>query len=324
MATGGSGDAGGGGTATSTAISSSGQATANATATGGIGTPGLSGTAGALATANGISVLQAAGPGGTASANVSSGPHGTSISTSSITNGITLSGTLNLDTAGPTFSPTGLLTVGQLTNGVALQFLPDTGGETLNSLTIDSGSTLDISNNHIIFTDPGGSAHDSTYVSILDYVKNGSIISSTGYSGYGVGLVDGNDAVSGTPVSANSIEVAYTLEGDANLDGKVDATDFSIFAPHFGLLTSLGWEAGDFNYDGRVDASDFSAFASNFGLSDTGTDFSLPAADWTALDSFAAANGLLVNVPEPASGSLILVAVGIFARRRHRRSRSSG
>jgi hypothetical protein len=69
-----------------------------------------------------------------------------------------------------------------------------------------------------------------------------------------------------------------------------------------------------------VDASDFSAFAPNFGLQDNGTAVGLPAADYVALDAFAAANGLTItSVPEPASlGLLTLGAVGILARRRRR------
>jgi hypothetical protein len=131
-------------------------------------------------------------------------------------------------------------------------------------------------------------------------------------------VVNGNDGVLGSPVSANTIEVAYTLYGDANLDGKVDITDFNIFAPNFGLPTTLGWEAGDFDYSGTVDIGDFNLFAGNFGLSDNGTPLGLPAADYAALDAFAAANGLsLTSVPEPASlGLLIMGVVGVMARRR--------
>ena len=45
----------------------------------------------------------------------------------------------------------------------------------------------------------------------------------------------------------------------------------------------------------------------------------LPASDWTALDAFAAANGLLADVPEPGSlGLLTLGVVGVLARRRNR------
>jgi hypothetical protein len=188
---------------------------------------------------------------------------------------------------------------------------------------------LDVRNNHFYVADPGGVAHDSTYASILGYVANGvnhpangEITSTEGLSGYGVGIVDGNDGVLGSGVSANQIEVAYTLEGDANLDGKVDITDFNIFAPNFGLPTTLGWEAGDFDYGGVVDIGDFNLFAGNFGLTDNGTDVSMPAADYAALDAFAAANGLSLptsSVPEPASLGLLAMGAGMLLRRGRRR-----
>ena len=66
--------------------------------------------------------------------------------------------------------------------------------------------------------------------------------------------------------------MAYTLEGDANLDGKVDITDFNIFAPAFGLPTTLGWEAGDFNYDGTTNFSDYQILLASFGHTGTSWD----------------------------------------------------
>jgi len=58
----------------------------------------------------------------------------------------------------------------------------------------------------------------------------------------------------------------------------------------------------------------------DYGASDSGTDISLPKADYAALDAFAVANGLsLTNVPEPASGSLLLIGVGILTQRKRRR-----
>ena len=45
------------------------------------------------------------------------------------------------------------------------------------------------------------------------------------------------------------------------------------------------------------------------------------AADFAALDQFAAANGLLADVPEPASlGLAIIGSAGLLARRRKRRN----
>ena len=77
------------------------------------------------------------------------------------------------------------------------------------------------------------------------------------------------------------------------------------------------WDEGDFNYDGVVNGSDFGALAANFGQQASGAAVELPASDWVALDSFAAANGLLADVPEPASAGLLLMAgLGFMARRR--------
>jgi autotransporter-associated beta strand protein len=200
--------------------------------------------------------------------------------------------------------------------GGNLQLATGTGLAQVKSLSLTGSGSFDVTNNALSVADPGGAAHDSTFASLLGWVKSGAITSTAGLTGYGVGIVDGNDGVTDTPVSLNTIEVAYTLYGDANLDGKVDATDFSIFAPNFGLDVTTGWEAGDFNYDGKVDATDFSLFAPNFGLSATGAAISLPSADYAALDAFAAANGLsLTSVPEPAATTLLIAATGFLLRR---------
>jgi hypothetical protein len=83
---------------------------------------------------------------------------------------------------------------------------------------------------------------------------------------------------------------------------------------------------GDANLDGVVNGSDFSILAANFGQGDSGADTSITQEDIQALDSFALANGLpmpTINVvPEPASAGLLAAgALGILARRRRRWSR---
>jgi len=242
------------------------------------------------------------------------------------------SGSLNVtgasvSVAGVTGS--GTLTIGDGVTANTLQLATSSGDSAQTALVINGSSKMDITNNTFTVATTGadnnlGVTPDPVFTTIYNWIKSGTVYSSSAYTNptYGVGLVDGNDGVHGTLVSANEIEVAYTLEGDANLDGKVDGSDFSIFAPNFGLPTTLGWEAGDFNYDGKVDGSDFSAFAPNFGLQDNGVDLHLPAADYVALDAFAAANGLTFNpvsVPEPASAGLLLAAgIGVLARRRRR------
>jgi autotransporter-associated beta strand protein len=234
-------------------------------------------------------------------------------------------GVLQINGAGSIgqFTGSGSLIIGSGTSDNTVQIAPaatiDGNDNTQASVTISSGSKLDITNNQFNIADPGGAAHDSNFSTILGYVESGAITSTEGTASYGIGVVDGNDGVLGTPVSANTIEVAYTLYGDANLDGKVDITDFNIFAPNFGLPTTLGWEAGDFSYSGVVDIGDFNLFAANFGLQDSGAGLSMPSADYAALDAFAAANGLSLtsNVPEPGSLAMLMFfsATGLLARR---------
>jgi len=57
-------------------------------------------------------------------------------------------------------------------------------------------------------------------------------------------------------VDANSVLVKYTWNGDANLDGLVNADDY--FLVDSGFITQKGgWYNGDFNYDGIVNADDY-------------------------------------------------------------------
>ncbi|HSS47840.1 MAG TPA: dockerin type I domain-containing protein, partial [Thermoanaerobaculia bacterium] len=62
-----------------------------------------------------------------------------------------------------------------------------------------------------------------------------------------------------------------TLQGDLNLDNRVDGADLVIFALHFGALRGDASYAAsaDFNSDGKIDGLDLAILASNFGKSVT-------------------------------------------------------
>ncbi len=101
---------------------------------------------------------------------------------------------------------------------------------------------------------------------------------------YAVGYADFNDPGNPANLPSGTIYVRYTLLGDANLDGTVNGSDFSIVAANFGLGVT-NWDEGNFLYGSSVNGSDFSALASNFGQG-----VSIPAAVTPIVEAPAATN----------------------------------
>jgi autotransporter-associated beta strand protein len=215
--------------------------------------------------------------------------------------------------------------------GGTLQLGQSTGGETISSLSISANGVLDITNNHLIISYGGSDPMSAIYSALQSGYSNGTwngagIISSsaqvpTNSLRYGIGFADGADGVVAN-LPSGQIELKYTLLGDANLDGTVNGSDFSILAANFGLGRT-NWDQGNFLYGPSVNGSDFSALAANFGQGDSGADGSVTPADIAALDAFAAANGqslpTIAAVPEPASIGLLAAGAVYFTRRRRRR-----
>src|SRR5205085_12066278 len=109
----------------------------------------------------------------------------------------------------------------------------------------------------------------------------------------------------GQAIDSSSVLIRYTASGDANLDGLVDLTDFTILAANFngsGKRSALG----DFNYSGNVDLTDFTMLAANF-------NFAVP-------DGAGAAATLGSTVPEPAALGATGVARALLRRRRRERT----
>ena len=103
-------------------------------------------------------------------------------------------------------------------------------------------------------TDPGGAINSS--------------LAAASPSGDGVGYGLGSQ-IAPTSIGSFSIGIAdtlvrYTLDGDANLSGNVNLSDFNRLAANFGQV-NRAWVDGNSNYDGLVNLADFNALAGTFG-----------------------------------------------------------
>ncbi|HEY1921479.1 MAG TPA: autotransporter-associated beta strand repeat-containing protein, partial [Tepidisphaeraceae bacterium] len=230
--------------------------------------------------------------------------------------------TFNGNSLAGNISGGGILNIGAA-SATVLKLANGTGGSSQGSLILSNNSTLDIANNHLIINyganaDPIATIRGYLVSGYNGGAWNGPGIDSSVLSGnptYGLGYADGADGVV-NGLFSGQLEIAFTLLGDANLDGIVSGQDFTILAANLGKSVN-SWDQGDFNYDGVVGGDDFTALVSNLGRQANGADITLPASDYAAIDAFAAANGLMADVPEPASAGLLFAAgVGILARRR--------
>ncbi len=206
-----------------------------------------------------------------------------------------------------------------------LQLGSSIGGVNVQSLSITGSGKVDLANNHMFVAYASGTqaATDATIRAYLISGYAGGTWTGIGIDssvaavtpGFALGYADGADGVV-AGLSSGQIEVKYTLYGDANLDGVVSGDDFSILVGNLGKAAAA-WDKGDFNYDGIVSGDDFALLVGNLGKAANGASLALPTADLSAIDAFAAANGLMADVPEPASAGLLFIAgTGFLARRR--------
>ena len=68
----------------------------------------------------------------------------------------------------------------------------------------------------------------------------------------------------GDAVGDYDVAIRVFVEGDINLDGKVDARDLNLLALNWHSTASYGWENGDFDGNGAADAADLNAMALNW------------------------------------------------------------
>jgi autotransporter-associated beta strand protein len=106
---------------------------------------------------------------------------------------------------------------------------------------------------------------------------------------------DANHGLGWIETMSQQVLVAYTLYGDATVDGAVDISDLSALGQNWNG-NGKNWSQGDFNYDGKVDISDLSALGQHWNQSVPGF-----IGGGMGSDSGAA-------VPEP--GTLVLLGMG--------------
>ncbi|MCY2952283.1 MAG: hypothetical protein NTU53_09940 [Planctomycetota bacterium] len=158
-------------------------------------------------------------------------------------------------------------------SGSASVALPPGGATPLRvgTLTLGPAATLDLADNDLFVKVPDAAA-------IRELVKSGradgawtgnGIMSSAAKAAAGpTGLAIGpNDKGDGTFIDygsgPNATVVKYTWNGDANLDGIVNADDY--FLADSGFVSQQGgYGNGDFNYDGVVNSDDYFLIDSAF------------------------------------------------------------
>jgi hypothetical protein len=168
-------------------------------------------------------------------------------------------------------------TVGSLTisNGGSVQMAAGIGGSTVGALLINRGGTLDLNNNHLFVNYAKGADPISTIAGYIASGYNGGLWNGTGIistaaasnaTSYGLGYADSADPGNPAGLLGNTIDIQYTLLGDADLNGVVNGVDFGIVAANFNKSVN-GWDQGDFNYDGADNGVDFGDVSLNFNKS---------------------------------------------------------
>jgi hypothetical protein len=190
-----------------------------------------------------------------------------------------------------------------------------------------AGTTLDIGRSTVFINYVPGSDPIAAIKSYLATGYNGGAWTGTATASTGaitstaaknavnhntaIGYADWTDG-SGVNTKPNTIELKYTLYGDANLDATVNSADLQV------LLSSLNvagaWDTGDFTYDGVVNSADLQALLSNLNLSLGNQTLGAPAPMQTAVVQNQSDQGSSSGVvPQATPAPLVLPA-----RRRHK------
>jgi hypothetical protein len=199
------------------------------------------------------------------------------------------------------------------------------GAFTLSGLSASNplaGVTLDVGTSTVYVFYGGG---PSPATMIQQYLTNGynggawngvpapttGVISSAAAAAgpvgkFGVGYVDSSDAlIAGQP--STTVELRYTVLGDANLDRTVDISDALRLQANWNTAGTPAWDRGNFNFDAAIDAGDALLLGRNYGGTASGS-VATATASSTALAAINAtpANASPISnaatIPAPSDG----------------------
>jgi hypothetical protein len=193
------------------------------------------------------------------------------------------------------------------------------------SLSI-SGATgkLDLGNGDLI-------VHGGSLSTITGLIKSG--YNSGTWSGVGIASASAagdtthltalgvmqslGNSFDGVSSTSSDVLVKYTYYGDANLDGKVDGSDYSKIDSAV-LTGATGWANGDFNYDGVINGSDYTLLDNAFNTQSAVLSAQISDPTVQIADEISPA-GATSAVPEPTTlGLLGIGAIGLLSRRKRR------
>jgi hypothetical protein len=232
----------------------------------------------------------------------------------------------NVLTISGSFSGSGGVTI---SGSGTVRLAPGGAMTTLSALTVQTGATLDITNNTIgiNYGFPGSSPVAAIETALARGYSGGSwtgagINSSTAAAGtigqlLSVGYADGNvDA--NTAAAPNQVLIKFTLAGDAYLNGTVNFNDLDVVGQHLNT-TGNDWAEGNFNYDplGAVNFNDLDIIGRNLNQELNNSAISLGGSTLPLGDSASISNSSAA-LPEPGAIALTLFAAALAARRRRR------
>jgi len=231
-------------------------------------------------------------------------------------------------TAAVTFSATQILA--SLSVGDSARATLTAGGGKVirtNALTIAAAATLDLNDNDMIVR----TGNVTTISNYIRSARNGGAWTGTGLTSTTAKTTncttlaatlnnkgDGaliKETFAGQDVYNTDVLVKYTYDGDAQLDGVVNADDYFLIDAGF-ITQAPGYYHGDFNYDGVCNADDYFLIDSAFFAQGqplnmrSGGDPSAKTGQGTALlDSLP---GLTIDLREHTTGSkqIQITAVG--------------